>query len=57
MRQDQTLQVQEGWGWYDHEFGRSTQPAAFEGIKQSIAWNWVSIQLENGYRRTKTLGT
>jgi geranylgeranyl pyrophosphate synthase len=45
----QQLEVQAGSGWYDHEFGKPNQPETFTGIAQDIAWNWVSIQLENGY--------
>jgi geranylgeranyl pyrophosphate synthase/predicted secreted hydrolase len=46
---DQNIEVQAGSGWYDHEFGRPGRQTAFDGIKQEIAWNWVSIQLENSY--------
>lgn len=46
---DRDINVQEGWGWYDHEFGRPERQETFSGIKQDIAWNWISIQLENGY--------
>ncbi|MEM8777850.1 MAG: polyprenyl synthetase family protein [Cyanobacteria bacterium P01_G01_bin.49] len=46
---NQCLKIKEGRGWYDHEFGSPNQQAAFSGIKQDIAWNWVSVQLENGY--------
>lgn len=50
-----TEPVVAGSGWYDHEFGRheyslsrpeDENPA--EG-QDDIAWNWISIQLDNGW--------
>ncbi|NKB18813.1 MAG: carotenoid 1,2-hydratase [Pseudanabaena sp. CRU_2_10] len=46
---DRCLNIKEGRGWYDHEFGKLNQKPAFDGIAQDIAWNWISVQLENGY--------
>jgi geranylgeranyl pyrophosphate synthase/predicted secreted hydrolase len=41
----------EGTGWYDHEFGAANTSETIEvSIKHDIAWNWISLQLENGYR-------
>jgi len=38
-------------GWYDHEFGQKsltqTDPAPAED--DNIAWNWISVQLDNGW--------
>ncbi len=43
------LNIKEGRGWYDHEFGKPNSQPTFDGIAQNIAWNWISVQLENGY--------
>jgi len=43
------IEIRQGQGWYDHEFGCPKQREVFDGIKQDIAWNWISVQLENGY--------
>ncbi|MEO0489055.1 MAG: lipocalin-like domain-containing protein [Cyanobacteria bacterium J06659_2] len=40
----------EGSGWYDHEFGKPTAEQPAGHIKHDIAWNWLSIQLSNGYQ-------
>jgi geranylgeranyl pyrophosphate synthase/predicted secreted hydrolase len=41
----------EGTGWYDHEFGAASTKASIEvHIKHDIAWNWISLQLDNGYQ-------
>lgn len=45
----QALHIQEGQGWYDHEFSLSPPENEFNGIQQDIAWNWISVQLDNGY--------
>jgi geranylgeranyl pyrophosphate synthase/predicted secreted hydrolase len=45
----QDLHIQEGQGWYDHEFSLFPLENEFNGIQQDIAWNWISIQLDNGY--------
>ncbi|MBP9195749.1 MAG: polyprenyl synthetase family protein [Saprospiraceae bacterium] len=38
-------------GWYDHEFG--ARPKTKKSItKKNVAWNWVAIQLDNGYQLT-----
>jgi geranylgeranyl pyrophosphate synthase/predicted secreted hydrolase len=39
---DETLVVS-GSGWYDHNFGGSTSPAA-----PANAWNWTGVQLDDG---------
>jgi geranylgeranyl pyrophosphate synthase/predicted secreted hydrolase len=47
---DQLLPVKEGSGWYDHEFAIAGNEA--EGLahrEHNIAWNWISVQLDNGY--------
>lgn len=38
--------VVSGRGWYDHEFGEHASGAA--GKEQSVAWNWISAQLDDG---------
>lgn len=45
----QTHQVK-GSGWYDHEFGKPTQEDFETEIRHDIAWNWVSLQLSNGWQ-------
>jgi geranylgeranyl pyrophosphate synthase/predicted secreted hydrolase len=50
---DQLLPVKEGSGWYDHEFAISGKEG--EGLahrEHNIAWNWISVQLDNGYEVT-----
>ncbi len=46
-----TAQIAKGQGWYDHEFG-CPPPGQPEKKLQSdhgtIAWNWVSLQLDDG---------
>jgi hypothetical protein len=45
--------VKVGKGWYDHEFALTR-----EGLKQQghrdhhVAWNWISVQLDNGIEIT-----
>src|SRR5215813_1160601 len=45
----QSAQIKDGSGWYDHEFGRRSQDESEGFVKQSVAWNWISAQLDNGY--------
>ena len=40
----------EGSGWYDHEFGKPKAATAELGIKHDIAWNWISLQLDNSWQ-------
>lgn len=37
-------------GWYDHEFGKPNDDTPEGYIQHDIAWNWISVQLVNGYR-------
>ncbi len=54
IREDSSSSIVGASGWYDHEFGK---PASNEQeveqdtvLKQDIAWNWISVQLGNGYQ-------
>ncbi len=50
---DQPLPLKEGSGWYDHEFALSRGGAKDEGRREpNVAWNWISVQLSNGYEVT-----
>lgn len=45
----QLLKVKEGSGWYDHEFALSGEEDRRRGHSEHhVAWNWISIQLDNG---------
>ncbi|MEW5848933.1 MAG: polyprenyl synthetase family protein [Myxococcota bacterium] len=44
-----TLPVTKGMGWYDHEFGRPADERKEARRIGSVAWNWLSAQLDNGY--------
>jgi geranylgeranyl pyrophosphate synthase/predicted secreted hydrolase len=46
----ETLPIEAGSGWYDHEFGKPTAEEPEGRIKHNIAWNWISAQLSNGYQ-------
>ncbi|GAB3713143.1 hypothetical protein GCM10027592_52140 [Spirosoma flavus] len=46
----QSVEVAEATGWYDHEFGKPTSDAPEGKIEHDTAWNWISVQLGNGYR-------
>lgn len=46
----QSVEVAEATGWYDHEFGKPTSDAPIGKIDHDTAWNWISVQLGNGYR-------
>ncbi len=46
----QSVAVAEASGWYDHEFGKPTDDAPEGKIEHDTAWNWISVQLGNGYR-------
>jgi predicted secreted hydrolase len=54
----QSLPLKEGSGWYDHEFALSLMVDAKEDAKDkgrrepNIAWNWIAVQLDNGYEIT-----
>lgn len=39
-----------GSGWYDHEFSRPADKTASLEIKRDAAWNWLALQLDNGYQ-------
>jgi len=39
----------EGSGWYDHEFSGSAEETSAIEFKHDIAWNWLALQLDNGY--------
>lgn len=44
-----------GSGWYDHEFAlekESTEAEVEVNLLHDIGWNWVSLQLNNGYQLT-----
>ena len=45
--------LKEGSGWYDHEFAIPGEEAE-ENVyrEQNVAWNWISVQLDNGYEVT-----
>lgn len=47
---NESLPIMTGTGWYDHEFG--ARPANKNSIvdKDDIAWNWIGIQLSDGYQ-------
>jgi len=40
-----THRIQQGQGWYDHEFGGCVPDDSKE--KMDYAWNWAAIQLDN----------
>ncbi len=40
------MDVAEGSGWYDHEFGDNQR--AGHGYQATVGWNWLSAQLDNG---------
>ncbi|HYF04179.1 MAG TPA: polyprenyl synthetase family protein, partial [Patescibacteria group bacterium] len=40
----------EGTGWYDHEFGKPTKEHIETDLRHDIAWNWISLQLSNGWQ-------
>ncbi len=46
----QSATVTQATGWYDHEFGKPTDDAPEGTVISTIAWNWLSVQLTNGYR-------
>lgn len=37
-----------GRGWYDHEFGGQDAARAGQGLSD-VAWNWVALQLDDGW--------
>ncbi|PSB01521.1 polyprenyl synthetase family protein [Merismopedia glauca] len=44
-----TLEVKTAKGWYDHEFGRPEDGQNSARTKSNVAWNWIAVQLDNGY--------
>ncbi|BDU26215.1 polyprenyl synthetase family protein [Flavobacterium sp. GSB-24] len=40
----------EGSGWYDHEFSKPGDEIKALEFKQDMAWNWVSLQLDNEFQ-------
>ncbi|MBN9295456.1 MAG: polyprenyl synthetase family protein [Filimonas sp.] len=40
----------EGNGWYDHEFSKPADETTELEFKQDTAWNWIALQLDNGYQ-------
>jgi geranylgeranyl pyrophosphate synthase/predicted secreted hydrolase len=44
----ETEEIAQGSAWYDHEFGRS----ASADDSGSISWDWLSLQLDNGWDLT-----
>ncbi len=46
---DEVETITGGNCWYDHEFGRHQDRPTHVSFKDRAAWNWISIQLENGY--------
>jgi geranylgeranyl pyrophosphate synthase/predicted secreted hydrolase len=51
----QSLQVSQGQGWYDHEFGCPPSEPAAPGVtdqERTVSWDWISGQLDNGWDLT-----
>ncbi|MEZ0542401.1 polyprenyl synthetase family protein [Fibrella arboris] len=46
----QPTAVAQASGWYDHEFGKPTTETPRKELRHDIAWNWISVQLVNGYQ-------
>ena len=40
------VEVKEGTGWYDHEFGGQREEG--QELSEDVAWNWVAAQLDDG---------
>ena len=49
---NRSVPLEEGSGWYDHEFGRPADAIHERFVEQNIAWNWISAQLDNGCELT-----
>lgn len=47
---DSTVYEVKGNGWYDHEFSRPAGKNSPFEFKHDRAWNWIALQLENGYQ-------
>ena len=47
---DKNIPIVNSIGWYDHEFGY--RPAEKKSIfkKDEVAWNWIGVQLSDGYQ-------
>ncbi|MDR6759987.1 geranylgeranyl pyrophosphate synthase/predicted secreted hydrolase [Flavobacterium sp. 2755] len=45
-----TVYEVEGSGWYDHEFSRPADETSTFEFKQEMDWNWIALQLDNGYQ-------
>ena len=43
--------IKNGKGWYDHEFGVKASLKTASSIEDD-AWNWIGVQLDNGYQLT-----
>lgn len=46
----QSVEIASASGWYDHEFGSPAPETPEARIDHKIAWNWISVQLVNGYQ-------
>ncbi len=44
-------EIKAGKGWYDHEFG-AKPPSKDTKENEDIAWNWIGLQLDNGFQLT-----
>ncbi len=42
------VEVERGSGWYDHEFGGSTEEVMTGPLNSDFSWNWLSAQLDDG---------
>jgi geranylgeranyl pyrophosphate synthase/predicted secreted hydrolase len=42
------VEVERGSGWYDHEFGGSTEEVLTGPLSSDFSWNWLSAQLDDG---------
>jgi geranylgeranyl pyrophosphate synthase/predicted secreted hydrolase len=50
VRINNTVYEVDGNGWYDHEFSRPADEKASFEFKHDMAWNWIALQLKNGYQ-------
>jgi geranylgeranyl pyrophosphate synthase/predicted secreted hydrolase len=59
---EESLNIVNGTGWYDHEFGafleRNDKRVSMNGeprkgnLSTDASWNWLGLQLDNGYQLT-----